>query len=384
MVTEQIDEATLPDIGVRTIPEFEGVHDVWPRGRRLQAVREAATAYKVRFVSQGQVRAVRSVDIAAAPYPVSYAFNGAVQVPHLPLISMINRMIVVQYDDWNGLPRTLVFEPTVPAGSAEAPFYANLQKLTGMVPFGLGRQVEKLVLKYIHEPDDVLALVGLQPQDVDFCTFDHLHVQDPRMILGSSRVIAGESAPRRPLFGDARMLVHERELATLQSLHPMQWAWYVEQGLDGVDMSRFATFDSDLELGPGVTLLWTPGHTDGNHSLVVNTPDGVWVSSENGISLDNWQPELSKIPGVRRYAESWGREICPNANTLEDSLDQYDSMVKEKIMADPCTSDPRWLQILPSTELATWKRFWPVVPTYFHGGIDYGHLQSGLRRGAAL
>ncbi|NEB70184.1 hypothetical protein G3I39_24480, partial [Streptomyces fulvissimus] len=76
-------------------------------------------------------------------------------------------------------------------------------------------------------------------------------------------------------------------------------------------------FDGDIELGPGVTLLWTPGHTDGNHSLALNTPDGVWVSSENGISLDNWQPELSRIPGVRRYHRNFGREVCPNANTLE-------------------------------------------------------------------
>lgn len=92
------------------------------------------------------------------------------------------------------------------------------------------------------------------------------------------------------------MLVHSRELATLQSLHPMQWAWYVEGGLGGVDPAMVVTFDGDIELGRGITLLWTPGHTDGNHSLVVNTPDGVWVSSENGISLDNWQPELSRIP----------------------------------------------------------------------------------------
>ncbi|MFE3557190.1 hypothetical protein ACFXKW_20330 [Streptomyces sp. NPDC059193] len=167
------------------------------------------------------------------------------------------------------------------------------------------------------------------------------------MILGSTETIDGESEPRRPLFGDARMLVHSRELATLQSLHPMQWAWYVDGGLGGVDPAKFVTFDGDIELGPGIALLWTPGHTDGNHSLVINTPDGVWVSSENGISLDNWQPELSKIPGVRKYHQRFGREICPNANTLEDSLDQHDSMVKEKILADPCKRDPRWLQILP-------------------------------------
>ncbi|WP_067436536.1 hypothetical protein [Nocardioides jensenii] len=365
----------LGTLGIRTIPEFDGVHDVWPRGERLRAVREAATAYKQRFKAQGTVRAVKSVDIAAAPYPVNYAFHDAVSVPTLPLISMINRMVVVQYDDWNGTPRTLVFEPTMPEGSAEAPFYSNLQALMDKVPGA--KLIEKLMLKYYNEPDQVLAKLGLTPADIDFATFDHLHVQDPRMILGSTEVIDGESAPRQPLFGDAKMLVHSRELATLQSLHPMQWAWYVDGGLGGVDPDKFVTFDGDIELGPGIALLWTPGHTDGNHSLVINTDDGVWVSSENGISLDNWQPELSKIPGVRRYHEQFGREICPNANTLEDSLDQYDSMIKEKTLADPCKDDPRWLQILPSTELAPWKRFWPVVPTYVHGGIEYGVIIGG-------
>lgn len=372
------DPNILAGIGARPIPEFDGVHEVWPRGERLRAVRDAATAYKKRFVTQGQVHAVRSVDIAAAPYPVSFAFHGAVSVPSLPLISMINRMIVVQYDDWNAVPRTLVFEPTVPDGSAEAPFYRNLQRVADRIP-GAQRVLEAVMLKYYNEPSDVLTGLGLTPADVDFCTFDHLHVQDPRMILGSTSVVPGETAPRRPLFGDARMLVHERELATLQSLHPMQWAWYVEDGLEGVDPDRFAVFDGDIELGPGVTLLWTPGHTDGNHSLVLNTPDGVWVSSENGISLDNWQPELSRIPGVRHYHRTYGREICPNANTLEDSLDQYDSMVKEKIMADRSRRDPRWLQILPSTELAPWKRFWPVVPTFSHGGISYGTIAAGRK-----
>ena len=374
---KQSSDTMLEQIGARSIPEFDGVHDIWPRGDRLEAVRAAATAYKARFVRQVQVRAVKSVDVAAAPYPVNYAFDNAVSVPSLPLITMINRMVVVQYDDWNGRPRTLVFEPTVPAGSAEAPFYNNLQKLVDKIPFGA--LASKLILKYFNEPDVALSKVGLKPEDVDFCTFDHLHVQDPRMILGSSQTIPGESAPREPLFGDAKMLTHRRELATLENLHPMQWAWYVEDGLDGVDMDKFALFDGDIELGPGIALLWTPGHTDGNHSLVINTPEGVWVSSENGISLDNWQPELSKIPGVRSYHEQFGREICPNANTLEDALDQYDSMIKEKTMADPCRDDPRWLQILPSTELAPWKRFWPVVPTYCHGGIEYGQIESGLK-----
>jgi len=59
---------------------------------------------------------------------VKYAFHDAVSVRTMPLIWMIS-MIVVQYD-WNGRPRTLVFEPTVLDG---------------------------------NEPADVLALLGLSP-----------------------------------------------------------------------------------------------------------------------------------------------------------------------------------------------------------------------------
>jgi hypothetical protein len=363
----------LETIGARPIPEFAGVHDVWPRGKRLEAVRDAAVAYKQRFKSQGEVRAAKSIDIAAAPYPTTFAFHGAAVAPATPYISIINRMIVVQYDDFAGQLRTLVFEPTVAEGSAEAPFYDQLQQKMSNIPGG-EKLAGALYLKYYCEPEDALTKVGLAPEDVDYATFDHLHVQDPRMVMGSSVTLPGEREPRAPLFPNAKLLAHRNEVATFESLHPMQWAWYVDGGLDGVDPASMVLFDGDIELGVGVSLIWTPGHTDGNHSLCINTSDGVWVSSENGVSLDNWQPDQSKIPGVKRYHEFYRREIVPNANTLEDSLDQYDSMVKEKTLADPSKKDPNWLQILPSSELADWRRLWPVRPTYVHGGLDYGTI----------
>ena len=40
-----------------------------------------------------------------------------------------------------------------------------------------------------------------------------------------------------------------------------------------------------------------------------------------------------EIPGVRKYAEFFNREVVLNSNTLEDSIDQYDSMLKEKALA---------------------------------------------------
>ncbi|MFE9786969.1 hypothetical protein ACFYO7_16470 [Nocardia salmonicida] len=352
---------------VRPIPEFAGVHDVWPRGDRLEAVREAARRYRERFLRQGQVRAIKSFDIAAAPYPQRFAFQGYSIGPN-PMISIINRMFVVQFEGFDGALRTLVWEPTVAAGSGKAPFYAKLQKLSRTL------RADSLFVKYYNDPEAVLPRLGLRDEDVDYVSFDHLHVQDVRMIMGSDRTIDGEAGPRDPLFPNARMLVQRKELSTLESVHPMQWAWYVDGGMDGVPAERLQVLDGDVELGVGVSLLWTPGHTDGNHSLCVNTPDGVWVSSENGMAADSWQPELSKIPGVRQQAAFYGREVVLNANTLEDSLDQYDSMVKEKTMASRSPRDSRWLQVVPSSECAKWKRQWPVVPTFTHGGLDYGTI----------
>lgn len=352
---------------LRPISEFDGVHQIWPRGKRLDAVRAAAQSYRERFLGQGQVKSVKSFDIAAAPYPARFAFQGY-SLNINPFISIINRMFVIQFEGFDGELKTLVWEPTVAAGSAEAPFYHQLQR------FSRRLGVESLFVDYYDDPDHVLPRLGLTNDDVDYISFDHLHVQDLRMILGSSEPIAGETAPRQPLFPNAKLLVHRKELGTFESMHPMQWAWYVENGTDGVPEDRLEIFDGDVELGVGVSLLWTPGHTDGNHSLVLNTQDGVWVSSENGMAADSWQPELSRIPGVRRTAEFYGREVVLNANTLEDSVDQYDSMVKEKTLASPSTRNPRWRQIIPSSECANRKRQWPVAPTFSHGGLDYGSI----------
>lgn len=139
---------------VRPIPEFSGVHDIWPRGRRLDAVRAAALSYRERFLRQGQVKAVKSFDIAAAPYPAQYAFQNY-SVNLNPFISIINRMFVIQFEGFDGELKTLVWEPTVAAGSAEAPFYGQLQR------FSRRLGLESLFVKYYNDPDQVLPRLGL-------------------------------------------------------------------------------------------------------------------------------------------------------------------------------------------------------------------------------
>jgi hypothetical protein len=49
-------------------------------------------------------------------------------------------------------------------------------------------------------------------------------------------------------------------------------------------------------------------------------------------------------------------------------------MVLEKTLADPVQTDPRFRQVLPSSELMRWPRNWPCWPAHFFGGITHGQL----------
>jgi hypothetical protein len=369
MAVAEVPKVKVEKVGLRPFREFEEANQTWPRGDRPAAIREAAAEFRARFATpDNRVRAARTIDIASAGYPLKFAFGGAAKGPN-PYVNIINRLQIVQFEGFDGELKTLAYEPTVPEGPAEAPYYAQqIEKLGDFLSY-------KVLATIWNHPDEALAKAGLRPEDVDYVSFDHLHVQDLRFVLGTSEPIPGEAAPRPPLFPNAKLIAQRKEWDTFASLHPMQWAWYVEDGTKDLITDDVVLIDGDVELGKGVALVWTPGHTDGNHSLCINTDDGVWVSSENGVAADSWHPHLSKIPGVRKTAEFFGREVILNSNTLEDSIDQYDSMIKEKALADPNPRDPRYHNVFPSSEMASWKRQWPVVPTFVYGAIDYGMIE---------
>ena len=353
-------------LGLRPIHDFDDAWKTWPRGDRLEALRAAAHQFRARFRGGPQVTGVRTFELAAVPYPTKFAFGMAANAIN-PYITLRNRMILVQYNDFDGRPRTLVWEPTIPEGGAEAPFYAQMREFAGGV-------AERFFVSYETTIDEALESVGLTHDDVDFASFDHLHVQDARRVLGTTEAVNGHAEPFPPQFPNGKLISQRLEADTLKSIHPMQWAWYVQGGLDSVIEENHLLIDGDVELGDGVAIIRTPGHTDGNQSLVINTPEGIWVSSENGVCADNWQPENSKIPGMKRFAKFFGREVILNSNTLEDSIDQYDSMVLEKTIADTNRRDPRWVNVFPSSEAATHKRQWPAVPTFTHEQLHYGEI----------
>src|SRR6185503_5663135 len=364
-------------LGIRPFSEFDGVQEVWPRGDRIAAIREGAARFRERFATpENRVRAVKTVNLASAAYPVDFAFHGAARSLN-PYINIVNRLVIVQFEDFDAAVRTLALQPTIAEGAAEAPFYDQLLKRYGEF------LSYKVFATFYNTVEQAVAVAGITPADVDYVSFDHLHVQDLRLTMGTTKPINGEAEPRKPFFPNAKFLFQRKEVDTFKSIHPMQWAWYVPGGMDDVIDENLVLLDGDVELGKGVAIVSTPGHTDGNHSLAVNTGDGVWITSENGVCADSWHPRQSKIPGIRKYAEFFNREVVMNSNTLEDSIDQYDSMVKEKAIADPNPRDPRWLNVFPSSEMPAWRRQWPILPTFTYGGMNYGTITRPASRNGA-
>ena len=331
-------------------------------GRRLEEVRRAAPRLKEAIAASGKPGCVRTCDTATAAYPTRFALQGACLLP-LPFVMFRNRLQVVQWRE-DGRTRTLLVNPTDAERSRRAPFFAKQIQVTGDF-------LASHVFSQKHaEILTSLSALGVRPGDVDYLTFDHLHVQDLRRLLGE-------------WFPNAVLLAQAPELAIFERLHPLQHAWFIPEALDGIDPKRLIGLDGDYLLGPGVALVRTPGHTAGNHTIVLHTDGGMWTISENGVCVDNYAPEASQIPGVRRFARFYEVEVVLNANTREHSLDQYTSMVLEKMLADPCRSRPEFPQHLSSSEMVSHPLAPGLAPTLQHGNISHGAALLGQARTTA-
>jgi len=346
-----------------SLKKLPGLEEAWRErvaGVRLERLRVAAVKAREALLESGPVPALASCPLVTFPYPTVFAFSGAALSP-APYVMMTNRMQVVQYRDWEGQPRILLFNPTDYDRGEGAPFYAKLLERYGVF---IGRKV----LRTRHGTvASHLEALGLRPQDVDYLAFDHLHVQDVRGWVG------GEGASA--FFPRARLLVQRAEWEGTKHLHPMQRPWFVPDGIKGVPEDRVVALEGDAWLGPGVAVVSTPGHTMGNWSLAVVTDRGLFVVSENGVATESYSPERSGIPGVRAAAEHLGYEVVLNGNSREHSLDQYSSMVVEKVLAGPSKEDGGFVNFFPSSELTASLIAPALSPSFSHREISQGQIR---------
>jgi hypothetical protein len=157
--------------------------------------------------------------------------------------------------------------------------------------------------------------------------------------------------------------------------------WYVRDGVRAVPADKIVVLEGDYLVGGGFAMVRTPGHTEGNHSLVIHTDTGLWTVSENGIAAECYAPMASEIPGVRRTAREQETEFILNSNSRENTLDQYVSMALEKTLADPSQERPEFPQCFPSSELVKSVLAPGIRPTFSHGEIRHGEVR-GAQAGA--
>lgn len=343
---------------IRPIAHFQGARRHPTPQDRLRAVRRGAHALREEMLGTHPVPFFRSFDLVKVPYPTKYALRDACSVP-LPFVHILNRLFVVQFESPTGR-KTMLAEPLDRVGNARTPFFERLARPLG----GADGFFPRRVWPALNDVAECLATLGIAPADVDYITYDHLHTQDLRKWLGTPE--------REAFFPRAKLLVMRQEWQSAQGLLPTQQQWYCPGGTDGVPLDRVIQLDGDVMLGDGVALVHTPGHTEGNHSIVVHADGGLFVSSENGVAAECYAPEHSRIPGVRRWAKITGSELVLNGNTLEGSVDQYISMVQEKEIAGPSQRNPDFPNVAPSSELATHPLSLAIRPTFHVGELAFG------------
>lgn len=351
-----MDPQHRPGSEIRAIDDFRGARDAATPADRLEEVRRRALALRDRLLDQPEVIYYRSIDLIATPYPVRYGLHDAAKVT-TPWMSIVNRLVVVQYQTSAGV-RTLLFSPSDIEANAATPWFHHFADIP------LRALLEKMLVPFRRTVEEALAMTGISPAQVDYIAYDNLHTQDLRKWLGTKG--------RKGYFPNARLLVMRAEWEVAQGPLPPQAMWYCPDGTTDVSPQRVMLLDGDVQLGTGLTLLRTPGHTAGNQSLVARTPDGLLVSSGNGISADSYAPLQSEIPGVRDHAARYGLEVIMNANTLAGDDDQYLSMVQEKTIAGPAPHHPDFCNVVPVSELTPNMFFPGLKATFSFGELAYG------------
>lgn len=147
--------------------------------------------------------------------------------------------------------------------------------------------------------EDALETIGWKPEDIDIIIHTHLH---------------NDHCENDSLCVNAEVYVQKEELNFLMNPHPVDHRYY-QDVLDGVNIR---VVEGDTEIVEGVSVMFTPGHTPGGQSVVVDTSGGKAV-----------------ITGLCCNSENFpvgGNVILPGV--LLDAIKAYDSMVRIRETAD--------------------------------------------------
>ena len=144
-----------------------------------------------------------------------------------------------------------------------------------------------------NRPAAQLAKLGLSPADVTHVVVTHTHFDH-----------AGGMAD----FPEATLIIQRAERDLPRPVY---------QGFSWPEGVRYQVVDGDVDLGPGVRLLSTPGHTPGHSSLLVSLPrtgpallaiDAIYLpaSLEQDNFKASWDEDLASGHCLSRLARETG------------------------------------------------------------------------------
>ncbi|WP_347313916.1 N-acyl homoserine lactonase family protein [Thermodesulfobium sp. 4217-1] len=162
----------------------------------------------------------------------------------------------------------------------------------------------------IYSFEEGLSKYNLTPEDIDIVIHTHLHNDH----------CENDSKCKNAIF-----YVHENELKQIHDPHPLDFRYMEDFILDAEENNRIISLKGDADILPGIKMIYTPAHSPGGMSVLVNTEKGKVLITGFCVIDENFNPP----PNVM----GMGMEVIP-PGTLINSYEAYDILVKVKEMAD--------------------------------------------------
>lgn len=310
----------------------------------LSAVRDQAARLRVQLLQQSAVSCFKSADLYRDLYPISQAYNGVYSrlLMTVPYIHVLKRLWIIQFVDVDGALKTLLFSPSDNHDPLQTMLF---QRFNSRLPRYLRRLSKAVIAPSYQSVETALGELGLQPNQVDYISYNHLQGQHVAQWLMH--------------FPKAKLLVHEREIS---------------QYAQSLPANQILSFPDSIYLGEGLALVHSPGMSDGHHVLVARVADGVCVITGNGVGADAYAPKHSRVKAIRQYAQQHELEVIVQGRQHTAVDIHYAAMVMEKTLAGS-SHHPDFPNCAYSGEATPYWLMPGFSVSFLHGLDDFGEIQ---------
>ncbi len=177
----------------------------------------------------------------------------------------------------------------------------DLELVNAMLPFEQPEQTPEQTIPA------QLAKCGFEPKDVDALINSHLHFDH----CGGNKHLV-----------NATTYLHHEELREARTPEPFERLGYADKSFDHPS-AKFELLEGDIDFADGIHLFYTPGHTIGHYSLLVELEGGPPLLFMADVSYTmaafandqqagfHYDPVagVRSIRRIKRLAREWGAEV---------------------------------------------------------------------------